>query len=453
MADIFETLGTGQGYLKGGMLGFAKSGKTYTAMLLAIGIYKLFGCKSPIAMFDTESGSEYISNLVKELTGKELVGIRSRSFDMLVKATREIDDKKIEIFVVDSITHPWRELCDGYLRSVNEMRKRKNMSARNRLEFQDWNPIKSQWAKWADWYLNSRVHIIICGRAGNIYEFSRNEETGQRELKVVGTKMKTETEFGFEPSLLVEMEREKLENGKMAHIATVIGDRFGLIDGQSKEFIATGNKEKDLKAVMDFFMPHIQALKPGAHAPVNTEIQTKVNVDEEGRNEASRAKTEKEIFLEEIQAEINRAYPSQTTKEKSAKADICQRIFNTRSWTKITTLSNKTLKKGLEAIRTEIREILGENVADKGDYVCSNCGKSCEKPFETALEHKPYCPHCLSVNTLKSKTAEVLPKEQRYKCKYENCHKIWTGDQLEITDGVGCCPDCGYEVEEITENA
>ena len=46
------------GFLKGGFLGETSSGKTTTAMMLAIAVRRHFKLDGPISMFDTEGGSQ-----------------------------------------------------------------------------------------------------------------------------------------------------------------------------------------------------------------------------------------------------------------------------------------------------------------------------------------------------------------------------------------------------------
>jgi hypothetical protein len=353
---IIQTLSTGQGYLKGGFQGFQKSGKSTTSLLLCISTVRHFGIDGPIVMFDTEAGSTYLAKMVKQLTGHELIGIRSRSFDDLMAVAQECTAQKHPVLLVDSVTHIWRELQDAYLKIVNAERKSKNLKPRSKLEFQDWNPIKTKWAAWTNWYLNSRVHVVICGRAGYEYDWSENEETGRKELVKTGIKMKTETEFGYEPSLLVEMEQEQKRDGKIEilHRATVIGDRFGMIDGRSTVFKAQHDYEKDLAAVYEFFKPHLRELTKDAHCPVNTEVKTDIAVDEQGQDEWTREKRERVILAEEIQGELLKAYPGQTKEEKQAKVEIIEKAFGTKSWTKVETLDSATLRAGLALIRQEI---------------------------------------------------------------------------------------------------
>ena len=141
--SMLQPLGGGQGYLKAGFLGFGGGGKTYTAALLAIGTRKFFQLDGPIAMFDSEGGSEYIAPLVQKETGQPIVGVKSRSLDDLIKVGREAEVGGVSVLIVDSMTHVWREVCAAYLKQVNEGRKRRadrnriSFSPQTRLEFQD----------------------------------------------------------------------------------------------------------------------------------------------------------------------------------------------------------------------------------------------------------------------------------------------------------------------------
>jgi hypothetical protein len=348
---LLTKLGQGQGYLKAGFLGFQKSGKTYTAALLAIGTRHEFGLDGPIAMFDTEGGAEYIADLILRETGKELLGVRSRSFDDLMQTAQECLDNGVSVLIVDSITHPWRELCDAYLAQINAYRKRKNLPPRNRLEFQDWAHIKGVWARWTDFYLNSKLNIIICGRAGYEYDFEEKEDSRgnvAKELVKTGIKMKTEGEFGFEPSLLVEMERVQTPTGdggfRLGRKATVLGDRFQVLDGQER-----------VNPNYEFFAPHVRLLKPGTHAPVDTTVRTDMGIDESGDDDFARERKTRTILAEEIIGELSARWPGQTTEEKKARQELLFKTFGTRSWTAVEGKGSQELRAGLAAIRAALK--------------------------------------------------------------------------------------------------
>lgn len=349
--SLLQTLGTGQGYLKAGFLGFQKSGKTYTATLLAIGTRAHFKLAGPIAMFDTEGGAEYVAKMVKRETGKDLVGIRSRSFDDLCTVAEECVAEGVSVLIADSMTHVWRELCDAYMKQINEQIDRTNAKyskrrpLRQRLEFQDWAHIKGVWARWTDFYTNSPLHIVICGRAGFEYDMQENDQ-GRKELVKTGIKMKTEGEFGFEPSLLVEMDREQEPDGSGGFIlrrrATVLGDRFGVIDGSTT-----------IDPTFEFFAPHVRELTAGALAAVDTRVKTDTGVGA-SEDEWTPEKKQRVILCEEIQGVMASQWPGQTKEEKKAKSDLLDRIFGTRSWTRVESMDSDDLRTGLAQIRASV---------------------------------------------------------------------------------------------------
>src|SRR4051812_32554365 len=50
---------------------------------------------------------------------------------------------------------------------------------RSRLHFEDWGYLKSEWRKFTDRFVNSQLHIIVCGRAG--FEYDYGSRRGQRQ--------------------------------------------------------------------------------------------------------------------------------------------------------------------------------------------------------------------------------------------------------------------------------
>ena len=354
---LLKPLGAGQGYLKAGFLGFTAAGKTTTAMFLAIAARRHFKLDGPIAMFDTEGGSEFVAPWVKAMSGKDLLGVRARSFSDLMETGKECVTAGVSVLVVDSIAHPWDELKQSFLDDLNASRRKKGWSDRN-LEFQDWGKIKPMWEKWTSLYLNSPLHIIVCGRAGDIYEKEKNEETGRSELSKTGVKMQTEKNFGYEPSLLVEMSREQILEPTVHFVrrANVWKDRFGVIDAATCDFVGGDIKdpqkrEKELEAVWAFFGQHVKLLTPGATATVDVDTKTATGADEVGDDGWSREKRDRTILAEEIQGEIVAAIPGMSADEKKQKAHVLFEVFGTRSWTAVENMPSFKLREGLAIIR------------------------------------------------------------------------------------------------------
>lgn len=184
-------------YLKLGILGFEGSGKTFTAVDIAIGMTKLTK-GSKVAFFDTEKGSDFHVERFKA-AGIQFDRIKSRSFADLLKVIREAEEGKYSFLIIDSITHVWRDLTESYLR-------RKNKTS---LHVKDWQFLKTEWGQYTDLYVNSKLHIAMLGRAGHEYDIDEDDE-GNQEMKKTGTKMKVEAETGFEPDLLLEMYKERV---------------------------------------------------------------------------------------------------------------------------------------------------------------------------------------------------------------------------------------------------
>jgi hypothetical protein len=344
---------SGGSYLKAGILGFAKAGKTHTAMEIAAGVREFFNLPGEIAMYDTEDGSGYWSKRVRQRTGKDLLVVKSRALPDLVGTVNECIARKVSVLVVDSVTHVWREVCDAYLAELQAAAKKKNWREPDRLEFQDWARIKAKWAAWPDLYLTSPLHIIVCGRAGYEYEYETNDR-GKKELVKTGIKMKVEGEFGFEPSLLIEMERSWSTDDppRMVNTATVIGDRFDLMNGKSCEM-----------PTFDFFRPFVELLAPAGHASVDTTVKTEFGLDAERADDWKREKDQREIAAEKIQATFVQAgLTGKDAESKKTLVDTMEKYWGTKSWKE---LSEKTpsasMREGLRRFELD-HGLVGDDV-------------------------------------------------------------------------------------------
>ena len=355
-----QDLDTGAGYLKAGFLGLAGSGKTFTATELAIGTRAFLKLDGPIAMADSEGGSVYVAPRVREATGKKLVGIRSRSLDDAKKFLRDCVAEGVSVAIVDSVTHYWREVCETYLARLNAARERRRLAPLGALEFAHWNAIKSSsmWGEFSDMFLTLPLHIIVCGREGYEYAFEqRDDGSGKKDLVKTSVKMKTESEFGYEPSLLVRMEQEQtMDSGELvgiARCATVLKDRFNRLDGKTASFSPT---DRD-GATFDFFRPHLELLTPGAQSAVDVSRRSDVVVNEEGSTEWHKEKRDREVLCEEIAAALDMAGLGGTSSEaKLRRPKLLEDCFGTASKTKLENTRADVLREGLAKLRIRIGE-------------------------------------------------------------------------------------------------
>ena len=346
MAFQFDDLDTGVGHLKMGLQGFQGAGKTWTAKKIAIGLVKHLKLKGGVAMLDTEASAQYIAPDILKATGKKLIGKQTRSLGVAVEFMKACVVQQVSVVIIDSVTHLWRECCESYLDQINKVLAEKNRGRRTRLEFQDWGPLKKQFGELVDLYLNSPMHVIICGRAGYDWDFVERTDGSGKDLVKTGKKMKTESEFGHEPSLSVEMSRVQARDeqgnlvGKVLHRALILKDRFDEMDGMFKD-----NPD------YDFFKPFIDRLTPGAHAKVDTEAATDHQIDEEGDAKWYREKRDREILCEKIKNMLMKFWPGMSAGEKAAKLDVLEQTFGTNSWTEIEKRTNsQALEAGYELL-------------------------------------------------------------------------------------------------------
>lgn len=328
--SIFKEAKNTAGYFKAGLLGFPGAGKTKTAALIAIGLHKYIKSDKPVYFFDTETGSSYVEKDF-DSAGVKLMRVQSRAFTTLMTASKEVEEAG-GIFLIDSITHPWREIITAF--------KRKR--GIEKIQFQHWDAIKTEWSPFTEFYLNSKCHIIMCGRAGYEYDFEKDEE-GKNELVKTGIKMKTEGELGFEPSLLIEMfaDKDVDKHGKILGIqnkAFIIKDRFGEINGKTFSM-----------PTFDTFLPHIKHLNIGGEHEIITQ-ETSQSIFDTDKSVAHRLK-ERDILMENLQGEMPLRFNNRTDAGKKEGAAFLRETFGTLSWIEIGSMSNERVKAGLDKLR------------------------------------------------------------------------------------------------------
>lgn len=327
--SVFQKAQNEMAYLKAGFYGEAGSGKSFTSSRIAIGLVKYIKAKKPVMYFDTETGSDFLIRQFKE-AGIELHTAKTRAFADLLVAVDEAE-KTASVMIIDSITHVWNELIESYMKKL-ELK---------RLALKHWIPLKTTWREFTTRYVNSKLHVIICGRSADKWDEVEDED-GAKELRKVGTKMRTETELAYEPSLLIELELIQTSphvGGALIHRAHVRKDRFDIINGQ--HFDNPG---------FEAFLPHISLLNLGGeHKAIEPGRDSTAMFE---RNDIGARKMEtREILIEKIGNEIKLIYPGQTEGDKTARINLMKQIFQTSSWTEICTRrKNEELQVGLEAI-------------------------------------------------------------------------------------------------------
>ena len=338
-------------YAKVGIFGLAGAGKTFSACDIAIGLYKHCKYKKPVFFLDTETGSDWLLPRFRQ-EKIELHTNKSRAFKDLISSVKDAE-KDASILIVDSVTHFWNEMIESFLRS----------KGLRRLAIFHWTELKQNWRTFSELFINSKIHIIVCGRAGYEYDTITNED-GSVEISRGNTKMKAESEFGFEPSLVLEMVREKESRdpkAKTVHNCYVRKDR------------RTDEHSLDGKVIpnptFESFLPHIEWLNlGGTHLGVDNTKNSTAMFQPDGESYASKAR-KKKIIIEEMDGVFNNKFTGSTKKEKVAIAAIKKKVFGSYSDTFIEGMKAEDLESGLVQIKqvlqddTKIEQIIAEQKA------------------------------------------------------------------------------------------
>ena len=323
---------------KVGLYGAEGTGKTITATLMAIALNAHIKSSKPIAFFDTETGSDFALELI-ERAGMKLLTIKSRALTDLGKAFDEVPSVA-DVFVIDSLTHPYKELLETY----QAMNKEKHGS--RFLTIRDWGVIKPIWAKnFSTPYVNSPVHCIWCARSKNLFEEVDDPEAGNNKTRLisVGTGVRSETESAYEPSLLIEMTKEYVQDGgKYLRKATVVKDRTMRIDSHEFTFdpadmekLMAASLKDAAKAVIhnpvwQAFYPHFERLNlAGEHKGFEETVSS--DLVDEGPKDIAAYRRRQEIAWEKIDVGFGVIFPGHAKADKQGRFAVMSALLGTTS--------------------------------------------------------------------------------------------------------------------------
>lgn len=326
-------------FLKLGLQGFEGSGKTHLACDFAKGITKLVG-GSKVGFYDTEKGSDFHIERFKA-AGIELFVLRSRAFVDLLQVIKEAEEAKLSFLIIDSITHVWRELTNAYMR-------KKNIT---RMSMHHWVALKTEWSQFTNLYVNSKLHIAMCGRAGYEYDFDESDD-GKKEIVKTGTKMKAEGETGFEPDLLIETLKvpiaEIIADPKAKKLAKGFINRCVVIKDRSDKM----NGAVIDRPTFEHFLPVIETIKIGGeHAGVDLTRTSDAMIDSPEYSFVERQK-QKEIALEQIKEYFMlKNLDGSSAENKKTRTEKLIAAYGTSSWTAISDLKLEMLRMGLDKLK------------------------------------------------------------------------------------------------------
>jgi hypothetical protein len=344
---LFKKAEMTSAYLKMGLYGEAGSGKTFTASQIAKGLSLLIGSKNggkkpPVMFLDTETGATWAKPIFDK-AGIDFLTHSTRAFTDLKASVGEAQGAGA-ILIVDSMTHFWEEIRTAYL-----AKKRQRLGKPHaKLELPDWNIIKPEWGTFTSLYLNAKCHIILCGRAGNVYEFQdKDDDSHRKEMISVGTRMAAEKGMGYEPNILVEMTaRQEVGRDKKKSItrtATVLKDRSDDLDGLQFD-----------DPTFENFLPHIKRLNLGGEHSGFDATRTSEDIfpaDNDGRDSSS---IRRAIVAEDIKDMLIKHVPGMSNADKTRKGDLVRKHFGC-NWVEVENLMPlDQMKLGLMSLKLEL---------------------------------------------------------------------------------------------------
>jgi hypothetical protein len=172
--------------------------------------------------------------------------------------------------------------------------------------------------------------MILCGRAGFEFDFMYDEEKEKSELRKTGIKMKMESETGYEPSLLLYMERVQ-ELGVKMHgvpdrkiLCHVFKDRADILDGRSFEAPS-----------FETFLPHINFLNLfGEHKGIDDGTSAKL-IPPSGKSQWEYEQEQRTIWEEKAKALFEYHISTKSTDGRKRMIELLNKCWGSTSWAEI----------------------------------------------------------------------------------------------------------------------
>lgn len=204
MANAFQKAKKEKIYVKALLFGSSGSGKTYSALKLATGIYKKCG-GTGIAVIDTEAGrSKYYAN---EFDFDILELSEPYTPEKFCEAIQNAIDADYKVVVIDSTTHEWLYLCQ---------------QAQVKPGAGTWAKLKPRHKVLMEKILFSPIHVISTGRGKDEYVFEEKE--GKQVPKKVGVGVQQDKDAEYDYTVAFNIFQD-------SHVAEATKDNTHLFEG------------------------------------------------------------------------------------------------------------------------------------------------------------------------------------------------------------------------------
>ncbi len=213
-----------KGKLRLAIAGPAGSGKTYSALLIALGL------GGRIAMIDTERGSGELYDHLGEYDACTIhPPFEPKKY---VEAIHAAEDLGYETIIIDSLSHAW--VGQGGLLDVHG-----HIADKTGNSWSAWRQVTPKHNELVDAMLQSKCHIIATMRSK--MEYAQVEENGKKQVKKLGMSPIQRDGMEYEFTVFIDLDQQ--------HTATTTKDRTTLFDGQY--FVPTIETGKTLLAWLE----------------------------------------------------------------------------------------------------------------------------------------------------------------------------------------------------------
>jgi hypothetical protein len=205
--------------LRIGLFGPSGSGKSMSALKLAHG---LVGDWDKVCVIDTENNS---AHLYSHLGDYSVLNIAAPyTPERYIQAIKAAEEAGFEAIIIDSITHEWAGE-GGILELADSLGKDAKSS------YTVWAKLTPRHNKFIEAILQSRAHVICCGRSKQDYVLNQTEKHGKmvNVPEKVGLKAVTREGFDFEMTVAFDL--------MISHYAVSTKDRTSIFQDKPEHII------------------------------------------------------------------------------------------------------------------------------------------------------------------------------------------------------------------------
>jgi hypothetical protein len=303
-------------YLKVSIDGVNGSGKTCTVAQLAVGLAIEYGDGRPVHVFDSSDRWAAWKLLIFDVEKVPLVITYARSIAALQETIKRAQDENCSVYVGDDLTVPWMEGIKSFAFESGA------------LTFDRRQQLVNEWDRFVEPFQFGAFDALACGRLGFRWE-NIEDENGVEQLHQGDSKFNAggSANFGYDCILELEMRRRKrrimgLLRGKtqVEYVCDVIKDANGILNARQfafSDFDGGRYKKGDYRKVLDCFREHVEFRRRLLRIPLSGARTKDLIVS--GKTSWAKDQTERKNLLEEIDANLNMAFPSGEGKSKLAK--------------------------------------------------------------------------------------------------------------------------------------